>query len=379
MKKITFAFMSLIGAVGVFPAVAADHGAVVTEAVNQVTHGPSQSVDSAPAPTGTVLQDGEYLKTGGESLAEMKLPNQTVTRLGSNTIFNYSAASNQVDLQAGTVLFSKPKDGRQLNIKTEAVTAAILGTTGFLHVHHQGSHTSYMFGLIEGKASLTVDGKVFVIHDGELLMFSPGAPPQIIAFNVPLMIKTSPLFTKFGNDLPNESYIAEEIALYEDLLARGFIKPEGKPHFFFDYLQGMNFPTLTFDSAGNQIFQQNNPPPGTPPPTGSSPTGSTEPASPSCPPKICSHPPSCDRDRRRDDDRDKSRDRCDRDDRFAWGNDFDKRDKFDKFNRDDKFARCRNFDRGDKFEKCDKFNRDDKFGRCDKPDNFDRGGKPGPS
>jgi mannose-6-phosphate isomerase-like protein (cupin superfamily) len=347
MNKITFVFMSLIGAIGAFPAVAAERGAVVTEAVNQVTHGSSQSVDSAPAPTGTILQDGEYLKTGGESLAEMKLPNQTVTRLGSNTIFNYSAASNQVDLQAGTVLFSKPKDGQQLNIKTEAVTAAILGTTGFLHVHHHGSHTSYMFGLIEGKASLTVDGKVFVIHDGELLMFSPGSPPQIIAFNVPLMIKTSPLFTKFGNDLPNESYIAEEIALYEDLLARGFIKPEGKPHFFFDYLQGMNFPTLTFDSAGNQIFQQANPPRGTPPPgsppTGSSPTGS------SCPPKTCWHPPCLDRDR----DRCNSEERCGREESDIA--------KFNKFNKDNKFGK------------------DDKFGKFDKSNNFDKGGKPGPT
>lgn len=333
MKKITLAFISLIGAVGALPAVAAEHGAVVTEAVNQVTHGPSQSVDSAPAPTGTVLQDGEYLKTGGESLAEMKLPNQTVTRLGSNTIFNYSAASNQVDLQAGTVLFSKPKDGQQLNIKTEAVTAAILGTTGFLHVHHHGSHTSYLFGLIEGKASLKVDGKVFVVHDGELLMFSPGAPPQIIAFNVPLMIKTSPLFTRFGHDLPNENYIAEEIGLYEDLLARGFIKYEDKPHFFFDYLQGTNFPSITFDSAGNQIFQQNNPPPGTPPP-GSHSTGSIV-TSPTC-----GRPPCFDRDR--------------------WCN----RDRFKP---------------EDRFGKEDKFGKDDKFGKFDKPNNFDRGGKPGPS
>ena len=66
---------------------------------------------AAPAKVGTTLQDGEYLKTGAKSRAELDLANQSVTRVGANTIFNYTAGNNEVDLQAGTILFSKPKDG----------------------------------------------------------------------------------------------------------------------------------------------------------------------------------------------------------------------------------------------------------------------------
>src|SRR5580658_9383534 len=120
---------------------AAGQDATVTESVNVVNHGSSQSAASAPAPKGTDIRDGEYVETGSASRAELQFANKTISRLGANTIFNYSASSNEVDLQAGTILFSKPKDGKQLNIKTEAVTAAIVGTTGFMQVLHHNGHS----------------------------------------------------------------------------------------------------------------------------------------------------------------------------------------------------------------------------------------------
>src|SRR5450631_3672890 len=83
---------------GVCPVMAADSVATVTEAVNEVSHGSAQSAETAPAKTGTQIQDGEYLKTGVKSRAELQLANQSITRLGANTIFNYSVANNEVDL-----------------------------------------------------------------------------------------------------------------------------------------------------------------------------------------------------------------------------------------------------------------------------------------
>jgi len=202
---------------------AADQVATVTEAVHTVDHGSSQSTASSPATKGTRIHDSEYVKTGDSSRAELQFSNKTVSRLGSNTIFNYSASANEVDLQAGTILFSKPKDGKQLNIKTEAVTAAIVGTTGFLQVSHHNGHTFTLFGLVEGHANVTAGGSDPEIGPGEILIFTPGAPPQIIHFNVPLFLKTSLLFTGFPDDLPNQAYINKEIARYKALVADGFI------------------------------------------------------------------------------------------------------------------------------------------------------------
>ncbi len=134
---------------GMGPSLEADESAKVTEAVNVVEHGSNDSA-TTPASVGTSIHDGEYLKTESKSRAEMLLPTASITRLGANTIFNYSIESNTVDLQAGTILFCKPKDARQLTIKTAAVTAGITGTTGFVSVKGTGSKGTYTLGIIEG-------------------------------------------------------------------------------------------------------------------------------------------------------------------------------------------------------------------------------------
>ena len=241
--------------------VSADTAATVTEAVNDVAHGNSQLAQTQPATTGTRLQDGEYLKTGVKSRAELQLANQTVTRLGANTIFNYSAASNEADLQAGTVLFSKPKGGEEMNIKTEAVTAAIVGTSGF--VHKDGK--TFLFGLVEGHATLTSGGTHYKIEPGEILQLSGTGKPQLFYFNIPLFLKTSPLVTKFHTPLPNQAYINAEVAKYNAFAARGFIGPATVPIVISD-IDGVVpiLPISSRDTVGNALNKFNNPPP--PPP-----------------------------------------------------------------------------------------------------------------
>lgn len=260
MKK-TLLHLPAIFVLGISPLIAADSSATVTEAVNQVAHGSMQSAKTFPAKVGTHLQDGEYLKTGVKSRAELELANQSITRLGANTIFNYSLTTNEIDLQAGTVLFSKPKDSQQMTIKTASVTAAIVGTTGFVQV--QGH--SFLFGLVEGHATLTIGGVDYPITAGEILKFNPGSPPQTTTFDVPLFLKTSPLITQFHHPLPGQPAIDQEVADYNDLVARGFIQPPKEPFFLTDY--NWSVPTLPFpnhDSAGNALHQFNAPPP--PPP-----------------------------------------------------------------------------------------------------------------
>ncbi|MCE0496767.1 MAG: FecR family protein [Methylacidiphilales bacterium] len=216
-----------VSLVAVGRSMAADQVATVTVAVNDVDHGSSQSTASSPATKGTKIHDGEYVKTGDSSRAELQFSNNTISRLGSNTIFNYSASANQVNLESGTILFSKPKDGQKLNIKTEAVTAAIVGTTGFFNVSHHNGKTYTLFGIIEGHANVTAGGSDPVIGPGDAFLDidTPGQPPQIIIFNFNInkFWTTSNLVTDFSQNLPNESYILTSIQQYLDNVHRGFI------------------------------------------------------------------------------------------------------------------------------------------------------------
>jgi mannose-6-phosphate isomerase-like protein (cupin superfamily) len=241
MKTTHAAFLALTFILASVPVLQADQGAKVTESVNDVTHGSNGS--HTPAPTGTVVRDGEMVETGTSSRAEMKLPSTSITRLGANTIFNYSADSNTVDLQKGTVLFCKPKNASELSIKTAAVTAGITGTTGFVSVHGK----TYIFGIVEGHATAHAGGQSFPVGAGEILQFRPGSKPLVFAFDVPRFLRTSPLITKFKGRLPNQAQIDAEVASYQDDVHRGFIQPPSGAVDYTGEIPGLSTPA--YDSA----------------------------------------------------------------------------------------------------------------------------------
>jgi len=253
MKTRHVTYLALAFVLGTGPSLQADPAARVTEAVNVVDHGSKESA-TTPATVGTSVHDGEYLETGKQSRAEMLLPTASITRLGANTIFNYSVESNTVDLQAGTVLFCKPKDAKQLMIKTAAVTAGITGTTGFISVQTGKNHQiTYLLGLIEGHATAWADGHPFPIGAGDILEFKPGSKPFVFAFDVPRFVKTSSFLTKFRGTLPNQSSIDAEVASYQDDVRRGFIQT---PAHAIDY--SGDIPVLStpaYDSARNSQGQ----------------------------------------------------------------------------------------------------------------------------
>jgi hypothetical protein len=179
----------------------------------------------------------------------MLLPTASITRLGANTIFNYSVESNTVDLQAGTILFCKPRDARELTIKTAAVTAGITGTTGFESIHTVARQTTYILGLIEGHTTAWADGHPFPLGPGDILEFKPGSNPFKFAYDLPRFVKTFSLLTKFSGHLPNQPYIDREVAIYRDDVLRGFIQT---PSHAIDYSSEIPIlSTVAFDSALN--------------------------------------------------------------------------------------------------------------------------------
>jgi FecR protein len=240
--------------------------AKVTEAVNKVEHGATPSAGT-PATTGTLIHDGEYVRTEVKSRAELQLPTTAITRLGSNTIFNYSVESNTVDLEAGAILFCKPPHARELTIKTAAVTAGITGTTGFVSVQGGSKHSTFTLGIVEGHAVAYADNHPFPLGPGDIVQFTPGSKPFSFAYDLPRFVKSSPLVKGFNSTLPNQSQIDQALAEYADDVSRGFIVPPSKGINYSGQIPVLS--TVAYGSAqnANQPKGQTSAPP--PPPSSS--------------------------------------------------------------------------------------------------------------
>ena len=85
------------------------------------------------APRPAVIRDevsnGTAVRTGVESRAELTFADQTLARLGANSIFTFNEGTRNLELSGGAMLLRVPKDAGGAQIHTSAITAAITGTT----------------------------------------------------------------------------------------------------------------------------------------------------------------------------------------------------------------------------------------------------------
>ncbi|HKS31583.1 MAG TPA: FecR domain-containing protein, partial [Chthoniobacterales bacterium] len=80
----------------------------VTEVVKDVKLLPTASAPR-PAAVSDEVRDGTAVRTGVESRSELKFPDQTLARLGANTVFSFSEGTRSLNLQDGAMLLRVPK------------------------------------------------------------------------------------------------------------------------------------------------------------------------------------------------------------------------------------------------------------------------------
>jgi ferric-dicitrate binding protein FerR (iron transport regulator) len=100
--------------------------AEVTRTVNLVSL--LLEMKSRPATLGDVVSGKTALKTGSDSRAELRFPDLTITRVGSNALFRFLAGGREMTLDGGTMLFSSPKGAGGGKVQAGAITAAVTGT-----------------------------------------------------------------------------------------------------------------------------------------------------------------------------------------------------------------------------------------------------------
>jgi hypothetical protein len=126
----------------VLPFAAADAAELKEARVSQVIRDvkilPGQAAPR-PARVSDEVRNGTAVRTGVESRAELTFTDQTLARLGANTIFSFDKGTRNLELGGGVMLLRVPKDAGGAQINTAAVTAAITGTTVMLEYHRTPS------------------------------------------------------------------------------------------------------------------------------------------------------------------------------------------------------------------------------------------------
>jgi len=170
MKKTLLAVSAALVATGGFGADLTK--ATFTRVINQVKVVSAATKTITPAKVNTEFSTPDLIQTGPRSLAELKAPDNTITRVGANTIFSYERHGRTVNLQRGSLLFHSPRGKGGGVIRTKAASASVLGTTIMVAATADGG---FKCVVLEGKAALQMpNGNYRVARPGQVVFVAPG-------------------------------------------------------------------------------------------------------------------------------------------------------------------------------------------------------------
>ena len=101
----------------------------VTQVVNEVQIISAGDQSKKIAVVNDIFSMPDILRTGTASRAELVAPDETITRVGANTMFSFDPANRTIDLKQGSLLFHAPHGKGGGTIHTGSATASVLGTT----------------------------------------------------------------------------------------------------------------------------------------------------------------------------------------------------------------------------------------------------------
>src|SRR5882724_1089753 len=183
----------------------------VTQVVQDVKVVPSGAA-ARPAAVNETVQQGSAVQTGTQSRSELTFQDQTITRLGENTIFTVGQGARTVELGSGQFLLYVPKKAGGAKVKMGSVTAAITGTTVLGNVDPSGL---VEFTVLEGSACMHLDwsGQAMYVQAGKKVVYDTTTRRFENPVDVDIQQQlSSPLVQDFSR-LPSARLIDQEIAI----------------------------------------------------------------------------------------------------------------------------------------------------------------------
>ena len=179
-----------------------------------------------PARVNDIFGVPDVLRTGTDSRVEMIADDQTVTRVGANTIFSFEPEKREINLQKGSILFNSPTGKGGGTIRTAAATAAVQGTTLIVVTTQNGG---FKVLLQEGTGRVkTPKGRFRTLKAGQMVYALPGGElSQALTFQLSQQVGASLLVSGFKKPLPSIAKIEAAIAKQEAQIAKGQLQETG--------------------------------------------------------------------------------------------------------------------------------------------------------
>jgi hypothetical protein len=186
----------------------------VTQIIKDVRLLPAQGA-ARPAVVNDNVRSGTAVRTGVDSRTELTFTDQTLARLGANTIFSFNEATRNLDLSRGAMLLSVPQGSGGQQISTAIVTAAITGGTGLLD-YTPGNYIKFI--VLEGIGRMFLKGHLgesVLIYPGQMLIVKPNATslPDPVNVDLQRLVKTCQLLGPPFQSLANFPLISDAVQL----------------------------------------------------------------------------------------------------------------------------------------------------------------------
>jgi hypothetical protein len=208
---------------------------VFTEIVNDAKVVTASTQSAAPAKTNQLFKAPDLVRTGPASRVELTAADETITRIGANTVFTFESSGRTIDLEKGSILFHSPPGKGGGVIKHSGASAAVLGTTIIGAILADGS---FKIMVLEGQCLVTLrDGSTMTLDAGQFVIIPPDGSSfgkGFLNFNIQQLVSRLLLIQGFANPLSSLPKINDAIQQQNTNIANG----AGGPFAPFDIMAG---------------------------------------------------------------------------------------------------------------------------------------------
>ena len=198
----------------------------LVQVVNEVKVAAPQAVEKDAKANDTVRAP-DKIRTGAKSRAELKAGDNTLTRIGANTVFSFEPSGRVLNLEKGSVLFHSPAGRGGGTIKSAGASAAVLGTTLIVVATADGGFKCI---LLEGKGIITLpNGQSVKLTAGDMVYVPAGSQNfgPIVKVDLGKLVAGSQLVNGFSAPLPSLGEVNNEISKQRIAIISGNFEETG--------------------------------------------------------------------------------------------------------------------------------------------------------